>query len=189
MQEPLPHRHAYLIMAHNEPEILRVLVGLHDDPRNDIFIMIDKKADFNQFKDIHTEKSELVWSKRIDNRWDSFTNIEAEMMLMETAYNHDQYRYFRLLSGVDLPLKTQDFIHDFFEKNDGKEFVEVRDDEECRKHAWRYRFYHFFMRYYASKRQIVRIVMRRLSDSLANLQNHFGVWRHGDIFFKMGSVF
>ena len=37
-------RHAYLIMAHNNFYILEKLLILLDDPRNDIYIHIDKKV-------------------------------------------------------------------------------------------------------------------------------------------------
>ncbi|CAK7080896.1 MAG: hypothetical protein PARBB_03974 [Parabacteroides distasonis] len=37
-------KHAYLIMAHNEPIILNKLLLLIDDERNDIFIHYDKKC-------------------------------------------------------------------------------------------------------------------------------------------------
>lgn len=40
-------KHAYLIIAHNEPEVLRRLVKSVDDKRNDIYIHIDKKANFD----------------------------------------------------------------------------------------------------------------------------------------------
>lgn len=36
-------KHAYLIMAHNRPEMLKRLVDALDDERNDIFIHFDKK--------------------------------------------------------------------------------------------------------------------------------------------------
>lgn len=39
-------RHAYLIMAYNNPEQLIKLIKLLDDSRNDIFVHIDKDADF-----------------------------------------------------------------------------------------------------------------------------------------------
>lgn len=40
---------AYLIIAHNEPLILKTLISLIDDVRNDIFILIDKKSDISHF--------------------------------------------------------------------------------------------------------------------------------------------
>ncbi len=37
-------KHAYLVMAHNDWSLLSKLLRCIDDPRNDIFIHIDKKA-------------------------------------------------------------------------------------------------------------------------------------------------
>lgn len=37
-------RHAYLIIAHNEFEVLKLLIECLDDSRNDIYIHFDKKV-------------------------------------------------------------------------------------------------------------------------------------------------
>ena len=37
-------KHAYLIMAHTQPELLKKLVMLLDDERNDFYIHVDSKA-------------------------------------------------------------------------------------------------------------------------------------------------
>lgn len=37
-------KHAYLILAHNDPKVLELLVRLLDDSRNDIYIHVDKKV-------------------------------------------------------------------------------------------------------------------------------------------------
>lgn len=36
-------KHAYCIIAHNEPIILQKLIEAIDDDRNDIYLLIDKK--------------------------------------------------------------------------------------------------------------------------------------------------
>ena len=41
------HKHAYLILAHNQFEQLAFLVSLLDHQNNDIFIHVDKKSNFN----------------------------------------------------------------------------------------------------------------------------------------------
>lgn len=46
------NRHAYLIIAHDQPELLQILISLIDDVRNDIFITIDSRTDINIFKNI-----------------------------------------------------------------------------------------------------------------------------------------
>lgn len=37
-------RHAFLILAHNEFQILKILLSMLDDGRNDIYLHIDKKV-------------------------------------------------------------------------------------------------------------------------------------------------
>ena len=37
-------KHAYLIMAHNNPYILKKLLKIIDDKRNDMYIQKDKKS-------------------------------------------------------------------------------------------------------------------------------------------------
>lgn len=37
-------KHAYMIIAHNEFDLLEILVRLLDDPRNDIYVHIDAKV-------------------------------------------------------------------------------------------------------------------------------------------------
>lgn len=35
-------KHAYLIIAHNEPKVLETLLNCIDDRRNDVYLHIDK---------------------------------------------------------------------------------------------------------------------------------------------------
>lgn len=50
-------KHAYLIMAHNDPYVFHKLISLLDDERNDIFVHIDKKSDLSRFNNVKTEKA------------------------------------------------------------------------------------------------------------------------------------
>ena len=59
----------------------------------------------------------------MDVRWGDISVVDAEFALFDEAYRRGEYSYYHLLSGVDMPLKTQNYIHRFFEKNAGKEFV------------------------------------------------------------------
>ena len=105
--------HAYLIIAHNEFDILQQLVYALDDERNDIYIHYDKKIKNIPF--IKTHKSTLfVCTHRIDVRWGDYSMIKAEFVLWEEAYNKKEYLYYHIISGVHYPLKSQDFLHGFF---------------------------------------------------------------------------
>ncbi len=119
-------KHAYLIMAYNQFEQLKKLIELLDDERNDIYVHIDADADFpmEELKNISCQKGKLFVVERISVMWADYSQIEAEMRLLQAATENDFYHYYHLLSGMDMPLKTQDEIHEFFEDKD-REFIAV----------------------------------------------------------------
>ena len=114
-------RHAYLILAHNNFYVLEKLLLLLDDERNDIYLHIDKKTkdfDFDHFSAI-VKKSALIYpSERIDVKWGESSIVRAELLLFGEAFAHGGYSYYHLLSGADIPLKTQDHIHEFLSGRD-----------------------------------------------------------------------
>ncbi len=118
-------KHAYLIMAHTQPELLKILVGLLDDERNDIYLHIDSKAKDYPLEEVAAvlEKSKCVFTERTDVKWGSYSQIHCEMILLKEAVKVE-YAYYHLLSGMDLPIKSQDEIHTFFELHEGLEFVD-----------------------------------------------------------------
>ncbi|MTT32164.1 glycosyl transferase [Terrilactibacillus sp. BCM23-1] len=118
-------KHAYLIMAHNNFSILGKLIRLLDFDKNDIYIHVDRKVtDFDQNLFINIpKKSKIYFSDRIHVNWGGYTQVKCELLLLEMAFKNDNYDYYHLLSGVDLPIKNQKFIHEFFELNSGMEFV------------------------------------------------------------------
>ncbi|MCQ2174637.1 MAG: beta-1,6-N-acetylglucosaminyltransferase [Bacteroidales bacterium] len=117
-------RHAYLILAHDRPGQLKTLLRTLDDSRNDIFVHIDAKAAFSPdiFEGVCKRASLSFTSPRIKARWGGFSLAEVELALLQAA-TASHHQYYHLLSGMDLPIKSQDFIHNFFDSNDGKEFI------------------------------------------------------------------
>ena len=119
-------KNAYLIMAYNNPDQLLKLIGLLDDCRNDIYIHIDAEADFPMERLQGAARyAGLVITDRVPVRWADYSQMEAEFVLLEAARNSGaKYSYYHLLSGMDLPIKTQDEIHAFF-KNQTDEFIGI----------------------------------------------------------------
>lgn len=116
-------KHAYLILAHGEPELLQLLVEQLDDPRNDIYIHFDKKW-VSPPRITAKQAGLMLLSHRIDVRWADVSMLEAEYALLRAVKDSGRsYAYHHLLSGVDLPIKSQDFIHCFFQEYEGREFV------------------------------------------------------------------
>lgn len=111
-------------MAHNEPVLFRWLIELLDDPRNDIFVHIDKRTDITPFRQVICKYSKLVFIQdRIACIWGSLSIVKAELALFEEVASNGRYDFCHLLSGVDLPIKDQDSIHSFFDRYSGKNFI------------------------------------------------------------------
>lgn len=117
-------RFAFCIIAHNEPIVFKTLVAQIDHPDNDIFVMIDKKADITQFNDVRTLHSRIYFcTDRIDIRWGELSQVKAELEVFSLAMNHGKYLYYHLLSGQDLLIKPVEHLNAFMRENKGKEFI------------------------------------------------------------------
>lgn len=142
-------------MAHYNYEQLQLLVNLLDSALFDIYIHIDKKSPLPQ---ISSKNSAIyILEKRIDVRWGDVSQIECELTLFEASLANGPYEYYHLLSGIDLPIKNNEYIYNFFEKNKGKEFIGFLDES---KFKYRVEQFHFFTRYYRSNNILVRMFMR-----------------------------
>ena len=150
-------KHAFLIIAHNLFDQLQILLNILDDERNDIYVHIDKKI--SKIPSLVTSKSNLFISQKIDVRWGSRSQIEVELYLFEKAYlSNTNYSYYHLLSGVDLPIKNNDYIHSFFSQHMGYEFVGIchtNDDFFIN----RINRYHLFTKYYRNNNPISLVLI------------------------------
>lgn len=133
------NKHAFLIMAHHRPDLLAELVKAIDDPRNDIFIHLDAKSEIADFH-VKTQYSSLYFTKRIPVEWGGYSQIECELLLFEAAFQKGPYDYYHLLTGSTYLLKSNDGIHDFFDENQGKEFIGFDNNND-----YSFRSNHYFL--------------------------------------------
>lgn len=144
------NKHAYLILCHDEFEVLKRLCLLLDDTRNDIYILVDKKAKIFSEKSFDNllENASLTFVNRIKVAWGGYSQIAAELILLSEAIK-TKHSYYHFLSGVDLPIKTQNQIHEFFAMNDGKEFIGIDSSTLEGFDAFsRCGLFHFFQDYF-----------------------------------------
>lgn len=143
-------KHAYLIMAHNKFDMLCHLLKLLDDERNDIFLHIDLKAKDIPYEEIKksVNLSKLTLVNRLDAVWGDYSLTKCEIELVKSAVFNGDYQYLHLLSGLDLPIKSQDEIHNFFDENNGKEFIDLEKQNDNDVHIRsRCRYYWLFQHY------------------------------------------
>ena len=172
-------KHAYLIMAHHQFELLKMLCKLLDHPQHDIFIHIDSKAqDFcpQDFAGI-TKHSPIIFTRRTDISWGGYSQIHCELLLLKAAKanNPDGYSYYHLLSGADLPLKTADEIYNFFQNNYGKEFIQCQLGDENWQAAVKKRINHYCI--FQEKAGRSNKLWQKRQDKLRHWQYTFNIDR------------
>lgn len=178
-------KHAYLILAHNEPELLSLLVERLDDVRNDIYIHFDRKL--SVLPDIKTLHAGLcILKDRVDVRWADVSMLEAEYKLFHAVVDSGcEYSHHHLISGVDLPLKNQDYIHSFFAQHHGKEFVGLHQ-HPMNSHADRaLHYWHPFTRSFRGS-GCVFAIKRILRYLVVQTQVLLGIRRNTTIPFHKG---
>lgn len=150
-------RHAYLIMAHNEPQLLDALLKALDNERNDIYLHIDAKAGFDcaSYQPVFSKVHYI--QNRIDGRWGDFSLVEIEFALIRAAVQLGQYSHFHLLSGVDLPVKSQVFIHDYCNAHPQTLFIGYAQNVTNSELAWRSQHRFLYSRSFKSGSTIKKI--------------------------------
>lgn len=140
---------AYLILAHKTDYCFIKLLKLLDSDYCDIYIHMDKKdKDFieDDIKKI-VKKSNIYFIKRQKCNWGGFSLVRAELNLLKEA-KKNEYRYYHLISGQDLPLKSQREISKFFEKNDSL-YIDIQSEKF--KFSERIMYYYPFQEFLGRK--------------------------------------
>ena len=138
-------KHAYCIMAHGNWKQLQLLVTLIDDRRNDIYLHVDAKAidGYKKMGGVSIDRSHLKLIKSEDVRWSDISQADVEVELFRAVcHSGEEYSRIHLISGADLPIKSQDDIHDFF-KDKQEEFIDISAPSQ---YIRRIKYYHFFVR-------------------------------------------
>jgi hypothetical protein len=118
----------YFILAHKNPHQIKDLITLLDDGKSLFFMHVDGKISLSAFK--CAESSNVIFIKnRIQCYWGDFSLLKATLNGMEAIatymkLNYDNHDYhFVLLSGEDLPLKSNAYINDFLKARSNTSFL------------------------------------------------------------------
>lgn len=158
-------KHAYMIIAHNQFDLLEKTIHILDDERNDFYIHIDAKVsdfDYDRFRSL-TKYSSVKFVPSVNVAWGGYSLIQSEINLISAAIK-ENYSYYHLISGVDMPIKTADEIYTFFESNSGKEFIHIGTDEFVASDnvQHRARIYHFFQDKLGKQKNLLYLIEKVL---------------------------
>lgn len=137
-------KHAFLILAHSDPEQLEKLINALDSENSFFYIHWDKKNEYilevSPILKKLSERTNIFFIKnRIKVYWGGFSIVKATILLIKEASMNLDISYFHLLSGIDYPLKSKSNIFDFFMDNE-KNYISYIPEES--------NFDYFINRYY-----------------------------------------
>lgn len=120
---------AYCILCHKYNKILRTCVDLLKDNNEDveIYIHVDKKSNIKEFSNLKGKVNFIEERKEV--YWGHISQVKATLALLRETQKKN-YDYIFLISGDDLPLKSNREIKEFLAQNNGKEFITVQECEE-----------------------------------------------------------
>lgn len=175
-------RHAYCIIAHNDSYCLNKLLELLDDSRNDIYLLIDKKSDLRQaelYKPYRSSMNYALDAQLVDIQWGGRSQMAAELTVLQMAVSGGRYDYIHLLSGQDLPLKTQDYIHDIFDRLPvGTNCISFDGEENIKKvFSTNCRYFHLFTDKMRSRKVFIRKICSGTRKAFVILQKACGYHR------------
>jgi hypothetical protein len=114
---------AYLLFAYKNPKLIKKLIEHLSCEEAAFFVHIDRKSSIEPFDAIRGERV-FFTKERIPVFWAEFSGVEAILLLIREALAAPgHYDYLVLLSGSEFPLRSRQYIHNFFGQNRGREFI------------------------------------------------------------------
>ena len=135
-------KQAFLIVAHKNFEQTKLLIEFIADDHHHVYVHIDQKNDemFNQlkqyFQSFHTV---FFLEQRMSINWGGLSQVLVTIELLKKAISGN-YDFYHLISGQDLFIKSKKDVSSFLEKNKGRQFLEVKKNQDY----WRIKGYYLF---------------------------------------------
>jgi hypothetical protein len=127
---------AYFLLVHRYPAQFKRLFNAIYAPGNHYVVHVDKSSGAKLAREISDflepyQGAEILEPK--DALWGGYSLVDAELrgMARLLEMNHRWTHYINL-SGQDFPLKSQDYVRQFFAANPGKQFVRALDQRQRR---------------------------------------------------------
>jgi hypothetical protein len=163
-------KHAYLITAYDNRYQLEQLLSLLDYEKNDVYLQVDSKGTLS-VDNLTLHKASLFILPSFPIYWGAFSMIQAELNLLKAAAEK-RYHYYHMITNGDLPIVSQETIHEYLENSD-LEYVDFLPEEKHWAH-YKAAYYHFFL---DSKLYLKYVFIRGLRYILVKLQSVCGIDR------------
>lgn len=131
-----PIKIAYFILVHRFPEQFKRCFKAIYHPNNYYLIHLDKKASNKIHENVREFLADFPNTSILDSEnvvWGGYSMVQVELNgIKELLKLHTDWDFYINLSGQDFPLKSQDYIQNFLDKNRGNNFIKVANQAKIR---------------------------------------------------------
>lgn len=162
-EQPTTHRHAYLVLAHEDVDMLNILTN-RLITTGFVYIHIDRKSPITIEQVVQHPKVKVTKQSKVN--WGGFSIVEATRLLADQALSDSSTRL-TLLSGVSYPIVSDAKLKEFAESS--IEYVDAGEvDLATQTKAFRRRFTtrHFS---FQLKQNLYGRIIRRISREFWSL--------------------
>lgn len=120
-------RHAFIILAYNEWDVLKKTLAYLNHQECDLYLNIDcTTSSMSKVSLLLSNYSNIKYCSYTKLHWGGYSILRTEINLLNIAINSSNADYFHILSGQDYPIKPYtDFIK-FFEERPFQSYFECR---------------------------------------------------------------
>lgn len=170
-------RVAFLNLCHCDPVLTaRTANKLTEHSQFDMYIHVDKKSDIQPFYELLKENRQVFFIRnRQSVYWGGYHAVLATLEMLRVAEASErQYDRYVILQNLDYPLKSNDEIFEFFQKNAKVEFIRAcriartKDWHFAEKYKIRHKFDDEF---YLSKPGKLQRIIHNLGKWIKSIPN------------------
>jgi hypothetical protein len=111
-------------MTHKDPRQLHRLISRLNDGASSFFVHIDRKVDISPFEIIKEFGAIIHFIDRFDSTWGSLGLIKPFLSGLKAVKDcSEKFDRILLLSGQDYPIKSNEYINDFFKNSPHSVFI------------------------------------------------------------------
>ncbi len=166
-------KNGFLILTHFPPEKILGQVTRLSAENHYFFIHFDKKLIIDPedpfYLKLLSANNVTILKTRVNVQWGSFNIVAATLLLIREALKNKELGYLHFISGECLPVKSKQYINDYFTRNNGKEFIHhFPMPEKSTEHGVTYERinkYHLHD-YYSPKSKKIKDVVIRIMNSI-----------------------
>jgi len=114
---------AFLLLVHKDAKQVDRLIKKLTHPNFYFFIHVDKKEAIDNYTFLADNERTVVLTEQINVKWGGYSIVGATLVALKAAIAQNIFSTFTVMSGQDFPIKSNQYIHRFFQEHTNNSFI------------------------------------------------------------------